>query len=71
MRELYIDFDGVILDTINEGYSRMKKLNLDPKSSDDCIKYFGNLNWNEFIKNTNEINDSISCIQKIIDSNRF
>ena len=71
MKELYIDFDGVILDTINEGYSRMKKLNLDPKSSDDCIKYFGNLNWNEFIKNTNEINDSISCIQKIIDSNRF
>lgn len=71
MKELYIDFDGVILDTIKEGYSRMEKLNLDPKSSEDCINFFGNLDWKEFIKNTNEINDSISCIQKIIDSNRF
>ena len=71
MKELYIDFDGVILDTINEGYSRMEELNLDPKNSDDCIKFFGTLNWNDFIKNTNEINDSISCIQKLIDSNKF
>ena len=71
MRELYIDFDGVILDTITEGYSRMEKLGLDYKNSDDCISFFGNLDWKEFIKNTPQINDSINSIQKIIDSNRF
>lgn len=71
MKELYIDFDGVILDTITEGYSRMEKLGLDCKNSDDCISFFGSLDWKEFIKNTPEINNSIDCIQKIIDSNRF
>lgn len=71
MKELYIDFDGVILDTITEGYSRMEKLGLDCKNSDDCISFFGSLDWKEFIKNTPEINNSIDCIKKIIDSNRF
>lgn len=71
MKELYIDFDGVILDTIKEGYSRMEKLNLDPKNNDDCSKYFKSINWETFIYETSEINDSINCIQKIIDSNRF
>lgn len=71
MKELYIDFDGVILDTITEGYSRMEKLGLDSKNSDDCMEFFGNINWKEFIQNTPEINDSISCIEKILDSNRF
>ena len=67
MKELYIDFDGVILDTITEGYSRMEKLGLDTKNSEDCISFFGSLDWKEFIKNTPEINNSIDCIQKIID----
>ena len=71
MKELYIDFDGVILDTITEGYSKMEKLGLDPKNGEDCISFFGSLDWKEFIKNTPQINDSINSIQRIIDSNKF
>lgn len=71
MKELYIDFDGVILDTIKEGYSRMEKEELDPKNFDDCVSFFSKLDWKEFIKNTPEINDSMNSIEKIIESNKF
>lgn len=71
MKELYIDFDGVILDTTKEGYSQMEKLGLNPKSEQDCLSFFSTLDWKEFIKNTEQINNSIECIKKIIDSNRF
>lgn len=71
MKDLYIDFDGVILNTIEEGYNNMRKLGLDPKNSSDCGKYFGTLDWDNFISHTSQINNSIDNIQRIIDSNRF
>ena len=71
MKNLYIDFDGVILNTIEEGYNNMRKLGLDPKNSSDCGKYFEALDWKDFINHTSQINNSIDNIQKIIDSNRF
>ena len=71
MKDLYIDFDGVILNTIEEGYNNMRKLGLDPKNSSDCGKYFGTLDWDNFISRTSQINNSIDNIQRIIDSNRF
>lgn len=71
MKDLYIDFDGVILNTIEEGYNNMRKLGLDPKNSSDCGKYFGTLDWDDFISHTSQINNSIDNIQRIIDSNRF
>lgn len=71
MKELYIDFDGVILDTIEKSYAEMDKLGIDKKDYEAAGKYFKSLNWEEFINNTEPINDSITCIKKIIDSGRF
>lgn len=70
MTNLYIDFDGVILNTIEISYNEMKKL----KIMDNPIKimeYYRNLDWKKFLNICKPINDSINCIQKIIDSNIF
>ena len=69
MKKLYLDFDGVILDTIKITYDMITKLGL---GTDEEIKdFYYNLDWNHIIKQTPEINDSISCIKKIIDTNKF
>ena len=35
------------------------------------MEYYQNLNWHKFLKDCLPINDSINCIQKIIDSKLF
>lgn len=70
MINLYIDFDGVIMNTIEVGYKKMDELGLE-RNSENCISFYGNLDWKKFLKECQEINNSIECIQKIIDSNLF
>lgn len=71
MINLYIDFDGVIMNTIEIGYETIKK-NGKEVNSKNCIDFYSNLDWKDFLNNKcSEINNSISCIQKIIDSNLY
>lgn len=65
---LYIDFDGVILDTINPLYEHLKEDNI---SEEELKSFFINYDWSTIIKDKYIINDSINCIQKIIDSDKF
>ncbi|MDD2435093.1 MAG: hypothetical protein PHO63_02440 [Bacilli bacterium] len=69
MINLYIDFDGVILDTINTTKDLISGLNLD--SEVQIRKFYAELDWVKLLETTPIINDGIECIQKIIDSNRF
>ena len=66
---LYIDFDGVILDTMdvacNIYYKGKPHTGYPPRS------YFKNLNWEELLNNCHEINNSINNIHKLINSNLF
>ena len=71
MRNLYIDFDGVILDTINTTYKIMEELGVDRENEFDKVAFYKTLNWEQIIKITPVINDSIKCIQKVIESERF
>ncbi len=71
MKELYIDFDGVIMNTIEVSYRMMEEQGKNPKDSEDAKVFFSTLNWNQFLKQCQPINDSIDCIGKIIDSNKF
>lgn len=71
MKELYIDFDGVILDTITTSYNMMDELGIDKTDAIKTMEFYKNLDWKEFIKNTPVINDGINCIQKIINSNKY
>jgi len=71
MINLYIDFDGVIMNTIEVGYAEIKSAGLEI-NSETCNNYYSTLNWKEFLnKKCVQINNSIECIQKIIDSNIF
>ncbi len=65
---LYIDFDGVILDTINPLYQKLKEDNV---PEEKVKEFFVNYDWTKIIKDKYIINDSINCIQKIIDSAKF
>lgn len=67
--KLYLDFDGVILDTINVTYKQIEKLQI----TDEYEKqeFYRNIDWCKLIKETAQINNSIDNIKKIIDTNLF
>lgn len=71
MKNLYIDFDGVILDTITTTYRIMEEMDINKDNLEQTTVFFQSLDWKNVIAITDEINDSISCIREIIDSNRF
>lgn len=67
MKELYIDFDGVILDTIPLLYEAARKAGKDKDDKNFYIKF----DYTKILKDEYILNDSMNCIQKIIDSNKF
>ena len=71
MNNLYIDFDGVILNTIEVSYKIMNDLDIDKKNQKLVTDFYRDLDWNDLIDRSSTINDSIECIKKIIDSKRF
>ncbi len=72
MKNLYIDFDGVILDTLGPVYKLAKELNLDYKTqTKEVAKLFSKIDWEELIEDTTDINDSINAIKKLKNSNKF
>lgn len=71
MKQLYIDFDGVILDTMTKTYEELNKMGIDTKDQKRVMEYFRNTDWKKLIDETEEINDSINEIKKICASKKF
>lgn len=72
MKNLYIDFDGVILDTLTPVYKLAKDLNLDYKTQTKEIgKLFSKIDWEELIEESSDLNDSVNAIKKLSDSGKF
>ena len=72
MKNLSIDFDGVILDTLEPVYKLAKELNLDYKTQTKEIgKLFSKIDWEELIEDTTDINDSVNAIKKLSESGKF
>lgn len=71
MKQLYIDFDGVILDTMAKTYEELDKLGIDKKDFAKVTEFFRNADWKKLIEETEEINDSINEIKKICASKKF
>jgi hypothetical protein len=71
MKNLYIDFDGVILDTITTTYRLMKELNVNKEDLDITRTFYESLDWKNIIAVTPEINDGIKCIRKIVKSKKY
>lgn len=68
-KNLYIDFDGVILDTIAPIYKELEELN-DP-TNERILEFFENYPWDELVSDDLIINDSINSIKRIIESDKF
>lgn len=75
MKNLYIDFDGVIMNTIEITYLELKEMKLDCDKLEDQEKirdYYATIDWNELLnKKAKIINDGINCIKTLIKSDRF
>ena len=71
MKQLYIDFDGVILDTMTKTYKEIEEAGIDKTNQEKVMEYFRGIDWEKLIEETDEINDSINEIKKICASKKF
>ena len=71
MKNLYIDFDGVIMDTIRVTYDMLDRLGVDRTDSEKMKEFYANLNWKQILSLTPIINDGFECLKKIFKSNKF
>lgn len=71
MKNLYIDFDGVIMDTINKTYEMMKEENIDRTNNEEVREFYENIDWKKLLKETDEINGGLEKVKKLNDSNKF
>lgn len=72
MKNLYIDFDGVILDTLTPIYNLAEKLNLNYKTQTKEVGLlFSKIDWETLIEESPALNDSINSIKKLAKSKKF
>ena len=67
MKQLYIDFDGVILDTIPLLYEAADKAGVERNDRN----FYSHFDFKNILKEKYVLCDSLNCIQKLIDSNKF
>lgn len=68
---LYIDFDGVILDTIPLLDRILLERNIDLKDEYKKREVYASLDWEKIVNETPQINDSIKHIDRLRKSNKF
>ena len=66
MQKLYLDCDGVILDTINMSYKMIKEKGITKREEID--HFYKNLSWQQLIIEAGEINNSITKIKKLMEA---
>jgi len=71
MRNLYIDCDGVILDTVKFAFLEMKSLGIDITNQEKVTKYFKEIDWNYLIDKGGVLNNSLEKIKTLNESNLF
>lgn len=71
MKNLYIDFDGVIMDTINKTYEMMKEQNIDRTDNEEVRIFYETIDWKKLLKEADEINGGLEKVKKLNDSNKF
>jgi hypothetical protein len=69
--DLYIDFDGVILNTIDITYKKINDLKRNISDEIDMNDYYKNLDWFHLLEESSPISNSINNIKKIMDSNLY
>lgn len=61
--DVYIDFDGVMVDTINDTYKMMDDLGISLSDTPKVHKFYKELDWDNVLSNTKEINDAFENIE--------
>ena len=64
---LYIDFDGVILDTMTKTYKEIEEAGIDKKDQEKVMEYFRNVDWEKLIEETDEIQTSEEVSEEIVE----
>ena len=70
MKDLYIDFDGVIYNSIEVSYKIAEEEHIN-KDYESYYQFFKNLDWCAVLEQSTEINDAFNCMKEIIDSGKF
>lgn len=71
MKRLYIDFDGVVMDSIPLLYAALEASGADYSVEEERRRFFSTYDFDLVINDDNILNDSIGCINKLIESNMF
>lgn len=71
MQNLYIDFDGVIVDTIRVTYDMLDRLGVDRHDFEKMSEFYYNLNWKQLLSLTPIINDGFNAIKRVEATNKY
>lgn len=71
MKNLYIDLDGVICNTIEVTYDMMKKMNISLNDDTKVKEFYRDLDWDSTLDKCTIINDAFDNIKKIMKSGKF
>ena len=63
MQKLYLDCDGVILDTINKSYQMLREEGV--TKEDEVRAFYSNICWEKLIIDSGEIDGSINKIKEL------
>ena len=66
MRRLYIDFDGVVMDTIPPLYDALEKSNVDVYEEIQRRDFIAQFDFTTIVKDKNILNDSINSVSEFI-----
>ena len=71
MKNLYIDFDGVICNTIEVSYKMLEEAGVSLDDDKKVREFYRDLDWDFLLSKCENINDSMECIKKIMSSGKF
>ena len=71
MIDLYIDFDGVIQDTIKVSYKMMEEQGISLSDRANVIKFYQEIDWNKLIEVSGELNKAFVYINQICEEKKY
>ena len=71
MKRLYIDFDGVVMDTIPTLYKACEEAGIDMSNEREKSLFFSVYDFGKIINDDYMLNDSINSIRKLVESGMF
>ena len=71
MTNLYIDFDGVIMDTNKAITSLLEEYNISSENNEEKLEFLSKVNWHQLLNQSNEISNAFKNIQTLAQSGTY